>query len=225
MRTAFFSLTTLLMLVTIYLVFMWVPTEQNLGISQRIFYFHVPLGWIGMVSIFVVGTASVMHLSTRNDKWDSIAYSAAELGLIFATLILVTGAIWAKPVWGVWWTWDPKLTTTLILWFIYVGYLMVRAYAPKGSRGRRYSSVVALLGALDAPLIYMASIWWRTAHPDLNIGPLADSGGLDSNMQLTFWIAFIAFTVFYIYILVERIAMRRAEDALDEVHQYVASSG
>tara|TARA_B100002003_G_scaffold251612_1_gene296233 strand:+ start:1955 stop:2632 length:678 start_codon:yes stop_codon:yes gene_type:complete len=225
MRTAFFSLTTLLMLVTIYLVFMWVPTEQNLGISQRIFYFHVPLGWIGMVSIFVVGIASVMHLSTRNDKWDSIAYSAAELGLIFATLILVTGAIWAKPVWGVWWTWDPKLTTTLILWFIYVGYLMVRTYAPKGSRGRRYSSAVALLGALDAPLIYMASIWWRTAHPDLNIGPLADSGGLDSNMQLTFWIAFIAFTVFYIYILVERIAMRRAEDALDEVHQYVASSG
>ena len=225
MRTAFFSLTTLLMLVTIYLVFMWVPTEQNLGISQRIFYFHVPLGWIGMVSIFVVGRASVMHLSTRNDKWDSIAYSAAELGLIFATLILVTGAIWAKPVWGVWWTWDPKLTTTLILWFIYVGYLMVRAYAPKGSRGRRYSSVVALLGALDAPLIYMASIWWRTAHPDLNIGPLADSGGLDSSMRLTFWIAFIAFTVFYIYILVERIAMRRAEDALAEVHQYVASSG
>ena len=225
MRTAFFSLTTLLMLVTIYLVFMWVPTEQNLGISQRIFYFHVPLGWIGMVSIFVVGIASVIHLSTRNDKWDSIAYSAAELGLIFATLILVTGAIWAKPVWGVWWTWDPKLTTTLILWFIYVGYLMVRAYAPKGSRGRRYSSVVALLGALDAPLIYVASIWWRTAHPDLNIGPLADSGGLDSSMRLTFWIAFIAFTVFYIYILVERIAMRRAEDALDEVHQYVASSG
>ena len=225
MRTAFFSLTTLLMLVTIYLVFMWVPTEQNLGISQRIFYFHVPLGWIGMVSIFVVGIASVIHLSTKDDKWDSIAYSAAELGLIFATLILVTGAIWAKPVWGVWWTWDPKLTTTLILWFIYVGYLMVRAYAPKGSRGRRYASVVALLGALDAPLIYMASIWWRTAHPDLNIGPLADSGGLDSSMRLTFWIAFIAFTVFYIYILVERIAMRRAEDALDEVHQYVASNG
>ena len=224
MRTAFFSLTALLMLVTIYLVFMWVPTEQNLGISQRIFYFHVPLAWIGMVSIFVVGIASVIHLSTRNDKWDSIAYSAAELGLIFATLILVTGAIWAKPVWGVWWTWDPKLTTTLILWFIYVGYLMVRAYAPKGSRGRRYASVVALLGALDAPLIYMASIWWRTAHPDLNIGPLADSGGLDSSMRLTFWIAFIAFTVFYIYILVERIAMRRAEDALDEVHQYVARS-
>ncbi len=225
MRTAFFSLTTLLMLVTIYLVFMWVPTEQNLGISQRIFYFHVPLGWIGMVSSLGVGIASVMHISTRNDKWYSIAYSSSELVLIFATLILVTGAIWAKPVWGVWWTWDPKLTTTLILWFIYVGYLMVRAYAPKGSRGRRYSSVVALLGALDAPLIYMASIWWRTAHPDLNIGPLADSGGLDSSMRLTFWIAFIAFSVFYIYILVERIAMRRAEDALDEVHQYVASSG
>ncbi len=211
------------MLVTIYMVFMWVPTEQNLGVSQRIFYVHVPLGWIGMVSIFVVGIASVIHLLTKKNLWDAIAYSAAELGVIFATLILITGAVWAKPVWGVWWSWDPKLTTTLILWFVYVGYLMVRSFSPRGSQGRRYASVVALLGAIDAPIIYLASIWWRTAHPNLNIGPLAESDSdLDSKMFITFFVSLITFTIFYVYVMLERIQMRKCEDDLDEVHQYVS---
>jgi len=208
-----------LMALTLYLVFIWVPTEQNLGVSQRIFYFHVPLGWLGMISIAVVGIASFMYLLTGNQKWDSLAYPTAELGLIFATLIIVTGSIWARPVWGVWWTWDAKLTTTLILLFIYVGYLMVRAYTPKGTQGRRYSSVVALIGVIDAPIIYMATVWWRTAHPDLNVGPLAESGDLDPRMALTLLISMLAFTVLYFYMLMERYSLKRTEDALDELHQ------
>ena len=124
------------MALTLYMVYMWVPTEQNLGVSQRIFYFHVPLGWIGMVSIIVVAVASILHLFTGKQKWDDLAYSTAEIGIIFASLILITGAIWGKPVWGVWWTWDAKLTTTLVLWFIYVGYLMVRAYGPDRNTGQ-----------------------------------------------------------------------------------------
>ena len=219
MRIAFLIITSLLMLVNMYLIFMWVPTEQNLGISQRIFYVHVPVAWVGMVAIFVVAIGSVLHLITRNDRWDVIAYSAAEIGLIFGTLMLVTGALWAKPAWGVWWQWDPKLTTALILWFIYAGYLMVRAYAPSGSQGRRYASVVALIGAIDAPIIYMASVWWRTAHPDLNIGPLAESS-LDTNMLMVWLYSTVAFTVFYVYLLIERISMRKAEDDIDEVYQY-----
>ena len=219
MRIAFLIITSLLMLVNMYLIFMWVPTEQNLGISQRIFYVHVPVAWVGMVAIFVVAIGSVLHLITRNDRWDAIAYSAAEIGLIFGTLMLVTGALWAKPAWGVWWQWDPKLTTALILWFIYVGYLMVRAYAPSGSQGRRYASVVALIGAIDAPIIYMASVWWRTAHPDLNIGPLAESS-LDTNMLMVWLYSTVAFTVFYVYLLIERMSMRKAEDDIDEVYQY-----
>ena len=219
MRIAFLIITSLLMLVNMYLIFMWVPTEQNLGISQRIFYVHVPVAWVGMLAIFLVAIGSVLHLITRNDRWDAIAYSAAEIGLIFGTLMLVTGALWAKPAWGVWWQWDPKLTTALILWFIYVGYLMVRAYAPSGSQGRRYASVVALIGAIDAPIIYMASVWWRTAHPDLNIGPLAESS-LDTNMLMVWLYSTVAFTVFYVYLLIERISMRKAEDDIDEVYQY-----
>ena len=211
-----------LMAVTLYLVFFWVPTEQNLGVSQRIFYFHVPLGWLGMICIVIVAIASALHLKTKNEKWDSIAFATAELGVVFATLIIVTGAIWAKPVWGVWWTWDAKLTTTLILWFIYVSYLMVRAYGPKGTQGARFGSVVALIGAVDAPIIYMATVWWRTAHPELNVGPLAESGGLDSRMYLTFLISMIAFTVMFAYLLMARYSLRQSERALDELHQAAA---
>ena len=221
-RTALFFASAALMGATLYLVFFWVPTERNLGVSQRIFYFHVPLGWLGMISIVIVAFASFMHLLTGREKWDSLAATTAELGLVFATLIIVTGSIWAKPVWGVWWTWDAKLTTTLILWFIYVSYLMLRSYAPSGSQGRRYSSVVALIGAIDAPIIYMATIWWRTAHPELNIGPLAESGGLDSRMQLTFLISIVAFTVLYAHMLVERYSLKRTEAALDELYQRTA---
>ena len=208
-----------LMAVTLYLVFLWVPTEVNLGVSQRIFYFHVPMAWLGMVSIVIVAIASAAHLITRKEKWDSFAYATAEVGVVFLTLLLVTGIIWNRPVWGVWWTWDARLTTTLILWFIYVSYLMLRAYGPKGSQGARYGAVVALIGALDTPIIYMATVWWRTVHPELNIGPLVESGGLDSSMRLTLWVSVLAFTVLYAYVLGERYALRRAEAAVDELYQ------
>ena len=202
------------MAATLWLVFMWVPTEQNLGISQRIFYFHVPLGWLGMVSIVIVAFASVMHLVTGRRRWDDLAYSTAELGIIFATLILVTGAIWAKPAWGVWWVWDPKLTTTLVLWFIYAGYLMIRVYGPAGTQGKRFASVIALIGAIDAPIIYKATDWWRTAHPDNNI-----PSDLNSQMLMTLLASVIAFTILYAYMLSERYALRKSESDLDELYQ------
>jgi heme exporter protein C len=207
----------LLMALTLYMVYMWVPTEQNLGVSQRIFYFHVPLGWIGMVSIIVVAVASLLHLYTGKQKWDDLAYSTAELGIIFASLILITGAVWAKPVWGVWWTWDAKLTTTLVLWFIYAGYLMVRAYGPAGTQGRRFASVIALIGAIDAPIIYKATDWWRSAHPERNV-----PSDLNEQMALTFLVSLVTFTIIYVYLLMERYSLRRSESDLDELHQRFA---
>lgn len=207
----------LLMALTLYMVYMWVPTEQNLGVSQRIFYFHVPLGWIGMVSIMVVAVASILHLFTGKQKWDDLAYTTAEIGIIFASLILVTGSIWARPVWGVWWTWDAKLTTTLVLWFIYVGYLMIRAYGPAGTQGKRFASVIALIGAIDAPIIYMATDWWRSAHPARNV-----PSDLDGQMLLTLLVSVLAFTVLYVYLLMERYSLRRSESDLDELYQKIA---
>ena len=213
-----------LMGLTLYLVYFWVPTELNLGISQRIFYFHVPLGWLGMLSMMLVAGASVVYLITGNDKWDSFAYATAELGVLFASLILITGVVWARGDLGWWWTWDAKLTTTLILWFIYVGYLMIRSYAPKGSQGARYGAVVALIGAIDAPIIYMATIWWNTAHPELHTGPLAeDVDALASGrIYATLLVSVLTFTVLYVYILVERYSLRRSEVALDELYQSAA---
>ena len=208
-----------LMGLTLYLIYFWVPTEQNLGVSQRIFYFHVPLAWLGMLSIVVVAVASLMYLKTGKEKWDSMAYAMAELGVLFLTVLLITGVIWNKPTWGVWWTWDARLTTTLILWFIYVAYLMVRAYAPKGSQGARYGAIVALIGAIDTPIIYMATEWWRTVHPEMNLGPLAEQGALDSRMELTLFVSLVAFTVLYVYMLIERYSLRRTEAALDELYQ------
>ena len=162
-REILWAASALAMLVTLYLIYMWAPTEQNLGISQRIFYFHVPLAWLGMLSMVLVAIASVVYLITGRDRWDSFAHATAELGVVFASLILITGVIWAKGDLGWWWTWDAKLTTTLILWFIYVGYLMIRSYAPRGSQGARYGAVLAIMGAIDAPIIYLATIWWSTA--------------------------------------------------------------
>ena len=223
-RDILFFSSAALMGLTLYLVFLWVPTELNLGVSQRIFYFHVPLGWLGMLSIVVVAIASFMHLLTGKVKWDSLAYAAAELGVVFASLILVTGVIWGKADVGWWWTWDAKLTTTLMLWFIYVGYLMIRAYAPQGSQGARYGAIVALIGAIDAPIIYMATVWWRTAHPELNTGPLAqDPDALGSSrIYITLLVSVITFTVLYVYLLVERYTLRGAEATLDELHHSVA---
>ena len=220
-RDILFLSSAALMGLTLYLVFFWVPTELNLGVSQRIFYFHVPLAWIGMLSIVVVAIASLMYLRTGKEKWDSLAYSTAELGVVFASLMLITGVIWARGELGWWWTWDAKLTTTLILWFIYVGYLMLRAYAPRGSQGARYGAIVALIGAIDAPIIYMATVWWETAHPELNTGPLArDIDALGSSrIYATLLISVVTFTVLYVYMLIERYSLRRTEAALDELHQ------
>jgi len=218
-RYSILALCGALMMVSLYLIFIWVPTEQNLGIVQRVFYFHVPLGWIGILSILVVATASAAYLITGSEKWDALAYSAAEVGVLFASLILITGSIWAKPIWGVWWTWDARLTTTLILWFIYVAYLMLSAYAPQGTQGVRYAAVFGIIGAIDAPIVYFATVWWRTAHPDLNIGPLAEKGSLESSMLLTLMVAVAAFTLLFIYLLAERYSLRRAEADLDRLYQ------
>jgi heme exporter protein C len=203
--------------VTLYAVFFWVPTELNLGVSQRIFYFHVPLGWIGMVSVVVVAVASIVYLITGREGWDALAYVAAELGVVFASLILVTGVIWAKADLGWWWTWDAKLTTTLVLWFIYAGYLMVRAYGPAGTQGRRFASVIALIGAIDAPIIYKATDWWRSAHPERNV-----PSDLNEQMALTFLVSLVTFTIIYVYLLMERYSLRRSESDLDELHQRFA---
>ena len=189
---------------TLYMLFLWSPIDTSVGLTQKIFYFHVPVGWLGMLAIFGVGIASIMFLITKDYKWDDLAFSFAQVGIIFASLIIITGALWAKPVWGVWWTWDPKLTTTVVLWFIFSAYLLLRNLITDKRRSALIGSIIAVLGSIDAPLIYFASILWRTAHPELNIGPLAeDDSSLPGTMLLTFFISLIMHT--YLFIILIRV--------------------
>ena len=132
-------LTTLAMLVTIWAVFAYAPVDAVQGVAFRIFYFHVPMAWVAYLAFFVVFIASIVYLWRKDERWDWLARASAELGTVFTTLVLITGSLWGRPIWGTWWTWDPRLTTTLILWFMYLAYVMVRAYA-EPPRGPRFGS-------------------------------------------------------------------------------------
>ena len=135
LKTVLAVITGVMMLVDLYFIFMVAPTDAVLGHVQRVFYFHVPIAIMSFLAFFVVFIASLMSLFKRSPKWDAFAHASAEVGVIFVTLALITGIIWARPIWNTWWTWEPRLTTTLILWLIYVAYLMVRSYAPTQSKG------------------------------------------------------------------------------------------
>jgi heme exporter protein C len=200
------------MLANLYLIFMVAPVDAVMGNVQRVFYFHVPLAIVSFLAFFIVFIGSIMYLIRRNVWWDRVAHAAAEVGVVFVSLALITGIIWARPVWGVWWTWEPRLTTTLILWLIYVAYLMIRSYAPNRSQGAIYAAVVGIIGFVDVPIVYYSVQWWRSIHPEAVVGPLAQSGALEPIMEFILWYSLGAFLVLFAYLLVERTALRAAED-------------
>lgn len=221
-RTLLLAASGLLMLLTLALVFLWVPSDAVLGISQRIFYSHVPLAWVGFLAFGIVFLSSIGYLRGRSEGWDALAYASAEVGVLFITLVLVSGVLWAKPVWGVWWTWSPQLTTSLVLWFIYVAYLMVRAYAPTPAQGARYAAVLGIVGFIDVPIVYMAGKWWRDVHPGAVVGPLAESNSLETSMLITLLVSLVTFTVFFAFLVSQRYALRRQQDALEHLRQRYA---
>ena len=217
-RLALLLASGLLMLVNLALIFFWVPLEQSMGILFLIFYFHVPLALAGFIAAVIVFISSILYLWKGQRKWDALAHSAAEIGVLFITLTIITGAIWAKKFNGVWWTWDPRLTTTLILWLMYVGYLMVRAYAPTPSQAARYSAVMGVISFIDVPIVYLSAVWWRNIiHPNLYLGPLAEEGSLEPRMEAAVIFSLLTFTFLLAYLVWERLAQRNSEDTLQEV--------
>lgn len=197
----------------LYMIFFYVPTERSMGVVQRIFYFHVPVAWVALLSYVVIFIASIMSLWKRDRKWDTIAISAAEIGFVFTTMFLITGSIWAKPAWGVWWTWSPRLTSALVLWFIYVAYLTIRSYTQGEDRKARFSSAVAIIGFVDIPIVILSISLWRTQHPS----PLIFEGGLAPSMLLTLQICILAFTLLYISILVQTVQTRQSSLRIKEL--------
>ena len=211
------AIAAVLMIVSLYMMFMVAPTDANLGNVQRVFYLHVPIALMSFLAFFLVFVGSLMYLLKRSPRWDSLALSSGEVGVIFVTLALITGVIWAKPVWNVWWTWEPRLTTTLVLWLIYVGYLMVRAYAPNRPKAATYAAVVGIIGFVDVPIVYYSVQWWRSIHPEQVVGPLAESGSLDSTMYMVLMVSMLAFLFFTVWLVLERMASRDAEEDLGRI--------
>ncbi|MDR7483942.1 MAG: cytochrome c biogenesis protein CcsA [Armatimonadota bacterium] len=188
------------------------PEEAIQGVPQRIMYVHVPSVITAYVALGVVFVGSVLFLWRRDARWDHLAHAAAELAVLFISMTLISGAIWGKPVWGTWWTWDARLTTTLILWFIYVGYLIVRAWAP-GSRGARTAAVIGIVGVLDVPLIHWSAILLRTLHPQPTV--LRPEGpALPASMLVPLVVNLAAYLLMFAALLAIRVRQERTLTAL-----------
>lgn len=216
--------TFVVMVAALYMVFVYVPSDREQGIIQRVFYFHVPLAIMGFVAFGTVAVASILFLWRGTRVWDRLAHSAAEVGMVFCSLVLITGPIWARPAWGTWWTWDARLTTTLILWLIYAAYLMLRSVSGPGDQGARYAAVLGIVGAVDIPIINRSVYWWRTIHPAVLVTRTGGTGLSDPRMQATFGICFLAFFLLFLLLLKVRNESFRLRDALDELHQQALTS-
>ena len=202
------------MVMALWCVFVYVPTEKVQGIVQRIFYFHVSSAITMFFAFFVVFVASIIFLWKSAPWWDDVASSSAELGVIFCTLVLITGPIWARPIWGTWWSWDPTLTLTLVLWLIYVAYLMLRADAQDPKRAR-YAAVLGIIGFVDVPLIRWSVEKWRTLHPKPVVIQQGGTTGLPPSMMLTLLVCVTAFLLLFSYLLRERIALAQHRHDLE----------
>ena len=210
-----------LMVYNLYNIFIFVPTEKTMGIVQRIFYFHVPSGVVAFIAFFVVAGYRIAFLKTRKHWYDRVAYASAEIGVLFSSIILITGMLWAKPAWNTYWSWDPRLTTMLILWFIYVAYLMVRDFVGDDERGARFAAVFAIVGVVDVPIVYFSIWWWRTIHPQ----PVIMGGkgsGLHPDMSYTLMISMLTFTVLYLYMLFGRLRLEKTREQLKEMKKEMA---
>lgn len=175
------------------------PTEQTMGEVQRIFYYHVPSAWVAFLCFFVNFLASIWYLVKRSARTDAVALACAEVGVVFCTIVLITGPLWARPVWGIWWTWDARLTSTLVLWLIYVSYLILRRYGA-GGQTPVIAAALAIFGFVDVPLVYMSIRWFRTQHPQPVIGG-GQGSGIHPAMLHALLMNFLAFSVFAIVLI------------------------
>jgi heme exporter protein C len=198
------------------------PTERTMGVIQRIFYFHVPSAWTGFVAFFINLIGSIAFLRTRNLKWDRLSVAAAEIGVAFFTVVLVTGPIWARPVWGIWWTWDARLTSSFVLWLLYTCYLLLRTLVEETERRAVLSAVFGIFAAFDIPLVYF-SIWlFRTQHPQPVIG---QGGSLDSRMLNVLLLCWVALLGVMALLIRQRYRLEELRHSVEELQTDVARQG
>jgi heme exporter protein C len=199
------------MILALYMVFLGAPREKTMGDLQRIFYFHVSAGITGLTAFLLNFIASAMYLIRRDRWWDHLALSAAEVGVVFIAVVLVTGPIWAKPVWLVWWTWSPRLTSSLILWMLYVAYFLVRNYIPDPERRAMIAAVFGIVAFADAPIVWFSIRWWRDIHPS----PMLETGGLAPSMRPALLVCWAVFQLLLIYLIRRRFFLEAAREEVE----------
>lgn len=202
------AVTLLSISVAIWMAFFYAPTDAVQGEPQRILYFHVPVLWVGMLAFVIMAIAGVAYLWKKDERWDWMARATAEIGAVFITLGLLDGSIWGRTTWGTWWTWDARLTTTLLLWFTYVGYLMLRNYMGRTSASARAGAVLSIIGVIDVPIIYESVNWWRTLHPTAQVGV---KDALPPSVVVTLTVAMVAFTFLYAVLMIQVYQLQRAQ--------------
>ena len=187
------------------------PPDAVQGEVQRIMYVHVPAAWLAYLAFLVVFVASIAYLRTSRVRWDRLAAASAEVGVLFTALAIVLGALWGKPVWGTWWTWDPRLTTTAVLFLIYVGYLALRRITDNPVRRARWSAVIGIVGFVDVPIVHLSVVWWRSLHQGPTVARL---GGpeIEGTMLVALLVAVAAFTLVYVYLVTVRLRVGRLEE-------------
>ena len=210
------------MLTALWAVFLYAPTEATMGIVQRIFYFHVSAAFMGYFAFFVVFVSSIVFLLKRDLAWDRVARCSAEIGVLFASLNLATGILWAKPIWGIWWTWDARLTLQLLLWILFISYIMLGAYIAEPMKRASLQAVFGILAFIDVPINFMAIRWWRTQHPSPVIFG-GEGSGLDVDMYIALIITLTAFMLLYTYLLGQRLAVERTHEEVEYFEQLVHS--
>ena len=186
------------------------PTNVTLDQVQRIEYFHVPIAWVAYLAFFVVCAASVLYLWRRDERWDWLARASAEIGTVFTTLVLITGSLWGRGALGWWWEWDARLTTSLILWFVYVGYLLLRSYTGRSESGARAAAVLGIVAFVGVPINYMSITWWNTLHPPREVL----GGGANQSpapVVLTVMVCLLAFTLLFGFLLIQTYRLQRMQ--------------
>jgi heme exporter protein C len=214
-------ITILMLIAATAMVFFFAPVERVMGLVQKVFYFHVAAGWVGMLGFLVAAVAGGIYLATGGRKWDIAELAAVEIGMAFAFINVVTGSIWARPIWNTWWTWDPRLTTATIMLLIYAAYLMLRAGIEDPDRRARFGAVYAIVGFISVPLTFFSARLFRTIHPVVIAGsnqPGAEGAfDMTADMRLVFFFSLITFSVIFVDLLWHRIRLGRLQDEVEQL--------
>jgi heme exporter protein C len=213
------TLSILLVLTALGMVFFYAPVEAVMGLVQKVFYFHVSFAWVGMVSFLVAAITGIAYLKTKNTKWDIASFAAVEIGIVFAFVAIVTGSIWARPIWNTWWTWDPRLTTTTVMELVYIAYIMLRQGIEDPDRRARFRALYVIIGVVSVPLTFLSIRIFRTIHPVV-IGsgdPTASSMDMTPKMLQTFLFSLFVFTVVFVDFLWHRIRLGKLADMVEQL--------